>query len=211
MRDSSPQTIIVFEGLDGAGKTTQTNLLDQALRNRGFTVAMTGVFRTAYGGDLRSWFMDPERMSRATLRTQVFLLASAMNQALEEMEASTASVLIVDRFVYTTMAYHGGGLGLGITEVRKIYAPILRRFRPALVVVLDLPANLVQTRICRPRDRIENRDLAFFERVHRAYTEIASIVSNAVEIDARRPVTQVHEDVLSLVLKRLIPSVTREE
>lgn len=143
--------------------------------------------------------MDPERVARASLRTQLFLLGSAMNQVLEEIAASTASVVLVDRFVYTTMAYHGGGLELGVNAVEEVYQPVLRRFRPDLVVVLDLPPQIIR-RTTAP-DRIEKEDEEFFERVRTTYADIASALPYAVRIDSRSPEVEVHEQILSLTLE----------
>lgn len=199
---SNQKAVVVFEGVDSAGKTTQIARLDHALQERGLSVATTGVFLTPYGRDVRAWFMDPERVVRASLRTQLFLLGSAMNQVLEEIAACTASVVLVDRFVYTTMAYHGGGLELGVNAVEEVYQPVLRRFRPDLVVVLDLPSQLI-TRRKAATDRIENEDGSFFERVRTAYADIASALSYAVQIDAQSPETEVHEQILSLALERI--------
>jgi dTMP kinase len=194
--------VIIFEGVDGAGKTTQVALLAHILRERGLPVVTTGVFKTAYGSDLRSWFMDTKRMAHASLRTQLFLLGSAMNQVAEEVIISSDSVVLVDRFVDTTMAYHGGGLELGIDAVKEVYAPILRRLTPDLVVVLDLPVDLIMTRK-HPGDRIEAADPAFYERVRETYLAIASQTSNTVVVDATRTPTEVHYGILELVLARL--------
>ncbi|MGH7931107.1 MAG: dTMP kinase, partial [Candidatus Binatia bacterium] len=185
-KSSQQKAVVVFEGVDGAGKTTQVARLRQALQNRGLSVAATGVFSTPYGRDVRTWFMDPERIERASFRTQLFLLGSAMNQVLEEIATCAESVVLLDRFVYTTMAYHGGGLEMGINAVEEVYQPVLRRFRPQLVVVLDLPSEVIVRRKVA-MDRIETENRAFFERVRRAYAEIVSTLPYAIQIDAQLP------------------------
>jgi thymidylate kinase len=62
--------VVVFEGVDAAGKTTQIAMLEHALLGRGVPVTTTGVFKTPYGRDLRAWFMDADRMAYASPRTQ---------------------------------------------------------------------------------------------------------------------------------------------
>lgn len=196
--------VIVFEGVDGAGKTTQVALLEAALRARRVSVWATGVFRTGYGRDLRDWFMDADRMSRASFRTQLFLLGSAMNQVADEIATHQASVVLVDRFVYTTMAYHGGGLEIGIEAVEEVYGPIIRRFSPDLVVILDLPIHLITERRA-PADRIEIKDAAFYERVRGAYTAMAMQLPSAVVVDGRASSAEVHARVSALLSERFGP------
>jgi dTMP kinase len=199
--DTQPN-VIVFEGLDAAGKTTQIRLLAHSLNERGFTVNKTGVFLTPHGRDVRAWFMDTERVSRASHRSQLFLLGSAMSEVLDEVKSSAASVILIDRFVYTTMAYHGGGLQLGIADVEEVYAPILRRFRPDLVVILDLPPTMIAARKAAS-DRIEENDRQFYERVREVYENIALTLPNAVKIDAIPTAMAVHREILQLVLNYL--------
>src|SRR5215470_7361927 len=194
--------VVVFEGVDGAGKTTQIELLQAALQARGLTVLATGVFRTRYGQAVRDWLMDAERMIHVSLRSQVFLLGSAMNQLVEEITMQPVSVVLVDRFVYTTMAYHGGGLDMGVAAVEEIYAPVMGRFQPDLVIVLDLPPNLIASRQSAS-DRVEQMDLAFFGRVRAAYLELAARLPYAVMLDASQGKSAVREQVLSVVLARL--------
>lgn len=190
--------IIVLEGIDGAGKTTQADLLEQSLRQRDVSVTTTGVFRTTYGQHARKWFMDQDVMAHADLRTQVFLLASAMNQTLEEIERGQGAMVIIDRFVYTTMAYHGGGLQMGIDAVQEIYASILERFHPDLALFLDLPVELIPLRR-QPTDRIERHDAAFFHRVRDAYTTIMTQLGAGVIIDATQTAETVHDTIMAHV------------
>lgn len=190
---------IVFEGIDGAGKTSQIALLERALSSRGSLVTITGVFQTRYGRDLRTWFMDTERMSHATYRTQLFLLGSAMNQVAEEIAAQPASIVLVDRYVYTTMAYHGGGLNLGLNVVREIFRPVLETLTPDLVIILDLPPNLISQRKLIS-DRIESESLAFHARVCTSYVALAEEIPQAVLVDAQAAEGTVHARILELVL-----------
>lgn len=192
--------VIVLEGIDGAGKTTQLASLETALLRRSFSVSTTGVFRTQYGRDLRTWFMDAGRMSRATFRTQLFLLGSAMNQVAEEIASAPDSIVLVDRYIYTTMAYHGGGLGLGLEVVDEIFQPVLRMLTPDLIVVLDIPPGLIAQR--KPvADRIENESLQFYSRVRQIYLSLVGELAQAVLIDAQEAEEAVHAQILETVLR----------
>jgi dTMP kinase len=121
-----------------------------------------------------------------------------MSQLTDEIEASAGSAVLVDRFVYTTMAYHGAGLQMGIDAVVEVYKPILRRLQPELIIILDLPCDLIEMRK-PPIDRIEAKDTAFFIRVREAYLAIGSRMTNAAIVDAQRSPLEVHRQVLRLV------------
>ena len=193
---------VAFEGIDGTGKTTQIELLEAALQARGLTVLVTGVFRTSYGQAVRSWLMDAARMAEVSLRSQVFLLGSAMSQLVDEIARQVADVVLIDRFVYTTMSYHGGGLKMGVAAVEEIYAPVMRQFQPDLVLVLDMPPALIASRQSAS-DRVEHMDLSFFTRVRAAYVELAARLPAAVLVDASQDKSAVHQQVLSQVMARL--------
>lgn len=201
-RQAPAPLAVAFEGIDGAGKTTQIELLEAALQARGLTVLVTGVFRTNYGQAVRSWLMDAKRMAQVSHRSQVFLLGSAMSQLVDEIASQSTDVVLIDRFVYTTMAYHGGGLTMGVAAVEEIYAPVVRRFQPDLVVVLDMPPTLIASRQSAS-DRVEHMDLAFFTRVRAAYVELAARLPAAVLLDASQDKSAVHQQVLSHVVARL--------
>jgi dTMP kinase len=189
----------VFEGVDAAGKTTQISMLESTLRSRGLPVVVTGVFRTLYGRDLREWFMNANRMAHANLRTQLFLLGSAMSQLIDEIDALTGSIVLVDRFVYTTLAYHGGGLEMGLDAVREVYMPVLSGLQPDLVLFMDIPPELIAMR--KPAtDRIESRDKEFHERVRNAYLTLASETVNSIVVDARKTELELHREVLERVI-----------
>lgn len=190
--------VIVFEGGEGAGKTTQVRRLASELRDEGRTVFVTGVFQTTHGKVVRRWLMDVEQVSYASLTTQVFVLGSAMNQMVDELDTAAADIALVDRFVYTTMAYHGGGLEMGIDAVAEIYAPITARCTPALVLCLDMPPHLIAAR--KPAgDRIEAKPIDFHVRVRDAYRTIMTRLPNARTIDAKDDEDAVHTRIVAAV------------
>lgn len=189
---------IVFEGGEAAGKTSQLRRLAATLRDTGQSVLTTGVFLTAHGKTIRKWLMDEQQIGNASLRTQLFVLGSAMNQLLDEVAAATEDVVLIDRFIYTTMAYHGGGLEMGIEPVQEIYAPITAQFTPDLILYLDLPPEQIAMRK-PPRDRVETKPLDFHTRVRTAYHAIAAALPNARTIDAQSDEVTVHQHILDIV------------
>lgn len=203
MKVDVPKFVVVFEGGEAAGKTTQVRRLANALESGGFSVASTGVFCTRHGSFVRQWLMDVEQASFASLRSQVFLLGSAMNQVVDEIETSHCQVVLVDRFVYTTMAYHGGGLSLGVDVVRDIYAPVLARLVPDLVVFFDLPPEVITTRKI-PCDRVEAQPLDFHARVLATFRSIFAELPYATTLDANRPIDDVYSDLERLVFARVV-------
>lgn len=198
----APPFTVIFEGGEAAGKTSQVAHLVASLRTSGRDVYTSGVFLTPHGQIVRDWLMDADRFDRATLRSQLFVLGSAMNQVLEEVTESGASVAVLDRFVYTTMAYHGGGLSMGVAAVEEVYAPVLSRLTPDLVIFLDLPPEEI-TRRKPPRDWVEAGTMDFHSRVRQTYCSLAARLPNFVTVDAMATEPAIANQILAEVLRRL--------
>jgi dTMP kinase len=183
--------IVVLEGIDGSGKTTCTRLLANELRARGRTSTILGPFIGSFGTSIKHLFMNTEDLE-ATV--ELHLLASAMLRVAEAARASTSAVTLLDRWIYSTYAYHGGGLGVREAEIDVIYASPRARLQPDLVILLDVSIALARERKTGD-DRVERWDDAFFERVRARYGEMAAR-DHWVSIDGSLPAWQVAHEAL---------------
>jgi dTMP kinase len=195
---------IALEGIEGAGKSTVANrladLLDDGTR-RVIRVREPG--GTAAGERIRGVLLDTgsilspwaEALLFAASRAQ--LARDVVGPALE-----AGSWVISDRTVYSSLAYQGGGRGLGIDAVRALNEPGLEGVWPALVVLLriDPGTGLARQEVA---DRIGGEGLAFQARVAAAFDEVAaSEPDRFLVIDASRDVASVTDQVLAGVLDR---------
>mgnify|MGYP006189144391 CR=1 FL=1 len=103
--------------------------------------------------------------------------------------------VVADRHDWSTLAYQGGGRGLGDDLIMPIRAAALGDFRPDLTLYLDLPAEqgLARARGRGVLDRIEQQALSFFERVRGRYQQLAAAEPWAVTIDASLPLPEVQQ------------------
>ena len=174
---------ITFEGLEGAGKSTQAKLLADRLTGLGYpvtTVREPG--GTAVGEAIRGILADSQYEDMGPL-TEVFLFAASRSQLVEQVirpQLGEGNIVICDRFSDATLAYQGYGRGVHPTQIREISDICSWGVRPDLTFLIDIePArglSRVRTRSVETltkMDRFEEMDLGFFERVREGYSEIA--------------------------------------
>ena len=197
--------LITIEGLDGAGKTTQAQGLAGELDARGVSVRL---LREPGGVEVservRDLVQDPAYA--VAPRAEALLYAAARAQLVEELlvpllEAGTWVVL--DRFVDSSLAYQGGGRGLGVDAVRAINDFATGGLTPDRTVLLrvDLVTGRARQadRGAAP-DRLEREDGAFFDAVARVYEELAAAEPDRIRVvDAERAPDEVLADVVAAV------------
>lgn len=168
---------ITFEGVDGCGKSTQIGFLAEHLEKLGHDVLLT---REPGGSDIseqiRSLLLDA-RNSSMTPETEALLYAAARAQHVEEVirpALQAGKTVISDRFLDSSLAYQGGGRGLGHALILMLNAPGVGILRPDLTFFLDFPPQKAFERMRRTGqyDRLERQEAAFFERLYRDFQQI---------------------------------------
>jgi dTMP kinase len=164
---------IAFEGGDGAGKSTQVNLLAAALQGKREVV----VTREPGGSDvaehIREVLLNPNHRIDGMTEALLFAAARAdhvskvIRPALEQNR-----VVICDRFVDSSIAYQGVARKLGIEMVRELNQIATNNLMPDLTIVLDVPTDAGLARAQEP-NRMENEGADFHEIVKDAFIELA--------------------------------------
>lgn len=137
-------TFITVEGPDGAGKTTQLQLLSDVLKEKGYNVMTTREpGGTRVGNEIRSLILNPV-FEEMTEMTEILLYAASRAQHVEELirpalEAGT--IVLCDRFVDASLAYQGYGLGHLIDLVRQINASATGGLAPDRTYLFDLTVS----------------------------------------------------------------------
>ncbi len=169
---------ITFEGIEGAGKSTQLERLLRRFGGRGPEVVVTREpGGTALGERLRGLLLDPSIGTMAA-ETELLLIFAARAEHLRrciEPALARGAWVFCDRFTDASFAYQGAGRGLGPNKVEVLENWLQGDLRPDLVLVFDVPARLgLERALTRgKRDRMETEDVAFFERARAAYLERA--------------------------------------
>ncbi|WP_348650144.1 MULTISPECIES: dTMP kinase [unclassified Solwaraspora] len=197
---------VVFEGGEGAGKSTQVTALAQALRERGREVVVTREpGASGLGEKIRRLVLDggpdaPSPRAEALLYAadRAHHVATVVRPAL-----ARGAVVVSDRYVDSSLAYQGAGRTLPVDEVSWLSSWATGGLKPDLVVLLDIEPLAGLDRVQRRgtgADRLESESLAFHERVRYAFLDLAAAdPKRYLVLDATRGVDEVRGAVLDRV------------
>lgn len=168
---------ITLDGIDGAGKTTQLNVIRDWFAAQQLPVLFTREpGGTPLGEQLRNILLTPS--SQVSLHTEALMMFAARRQHLEDVilpALASGTHVVSDRFTDATFAYQGGGRGLAYDKIQQLEQWVQDDLRPNLTFILDVPLEVSVARIegSRQKDRFEQEDPAFFARVREAYLQRA--------------------------------------
>ena len=189
-----PGHLVALEGVEGAGKSTQLELLRRELEGRGRPVVVTREpGGTPVGERVRALLLDPAMELHP--RTEALLFAAARAELVQRVirpALERGAVVLCDRYLDSSLAYQGGARGLGRQPVEAVNRFATGGLLPDLVVLLDLdPADGLRRR-AGDQDRIEAQDIDFHHRVRDAFRALAASDPNRfAAVDAAAPVPQV--------------------
>lgn len=206
---------ISFEGIDGCGKTTQLHKLGELLEVQGQSVITTREpGGTALAEQVREMLLHSEvPLSKAT---ELLLFGAARAQHWSEKirpALEQGTWVLCDRFIDSSEAYQGGGLGLSDTFIRQMNAFACEENAPHLTFLLDVPLEeSLRRREARGKDRIEARGIAFLTQVREAYLAVAERDSaRIVIIDATQSVEAIHAQIVSIIEARSAEKAATEK
>jgi dTMP kinase len=188
---------IAFEGIEGAGKSTIAARVVTRLAALGHRVTpVREPGGTPTGERIRRVLLDDD--GEVAPWTEALLFAAARAQLARDVigpARATGSWVVSDRSVYSSLAYQGGGRGLGVDLVRRVNAPGLGEQWPEMVVLLRIDPDAGIARQEQP-DRIGSESLAFQTAVSATFDTLAADEPDRFHVvDASRPVDDVLTDV----------------
>jgi dTMP kinase len=212
---STSGLFVVFEGGEGAGKSTQVRLLAEALRGSGRDVVVTREpGATEAGAQIRRLLLDGDALAP---RAEALLYAAdrAHHVATVVRPALARGAIVVsDRYVDSSLAYQGAGRTLPVGDVAWLSSWATGGLKPDLTILLDLDPSVGLVRAesrGRGADRLESESLAFHERVRFAFLDLAAADSGRyLVVDAERDPERVAGVVLDRI-QALLPSVSEEK
>ena len=167
---------ITFEGIDGAGKSTQIQVVADTLRARGIELVITREpGGTPLAESLRTLVLN-EPMDAAT---ETLLLFAARSDHLERVLRPALAAgrwVLCDRFTDATYAYQAGGRGVPAERIATLEQWVHPDLQPDLTLLFDVPPEVAAQRLtqARPADRFESEQTGFFDAVRRHYLERAA-------------------------------------
>lgn len=193
---------LVVEGPEGAGKSTLAAAMVQALRDRGLEpVAVREPGGTPAAEYARRALLEPG--PRLEPQTELLFVAAArahLVQSVIRPALEAGRFVVSDRYDLSTSAYQGAGRGLSAETVALVNRIATRGLRPDLTLVLNVPPLVGRARqdaVAKQRDRLEQEDADFHERVAEAYRSATG--EGIVHLDASRPAGSVLADARSAV------------
>jgi len=205
--------LITLEGCDGCGKSTQAALLCERLAACGLPVgpaATPGAVVREPGGTpageaIRDVLLHGS--GEMTPWAETLLYAAARAELVERVllpELAACRVLVLDRYLDSSLAYQGFARGLGVDAVLAVNEPGLRGVLPALTLVLDVDPAVGLTRSAGAPDRIEAEGLDFQQRVAAGFAVVARRFPERVRlIDGARRIDLVAADVEAAALEAI--------
>lgn len=199
---------ITFEGIDGAGKSTQIAAVVARLQGSGREVVQSREpGGTPLGEKLRALLLEGDAMH---LETEALLMFAARREHLAEVISpalARGAWVVCDRFSDATFAYQVGGRGLDAAKFRALEQWVHPGLQPDLTFLFDVAPEVAAQRLAVGReraDRFEREQRDFFERVRAAYLRRAEESARRFAvIDAARVPEQITAEVLT-ILERLL-------
>ncbi len=210
---------ITLEGVDGAGKSTHLTWLAERVRQRGVEVVVTREpGGTPLGEQLRTLVLG-EPMH---IETETLLMFAARREHLERViypSLADGKWVISDRFTDATFAYQGGGREMDVRRIETLETWVQGGFQPDLTLVFDVPTDVAARRrgardlecesrasgapVQDSRDRFEQQNRAFFERVRDGYLRRAAQFPQRMKIlDANRPLPDIQ-----VILENIVSTI----
>lgn len=195
---------ITFEGTEGSGKSTQIKLLAERLSREGNeVVVLREPGGTPISEEIRHLLKHSENNRGMCAETELLLMNAARAQLVREVirpALLAGKVVLCDRFFDSTLVYQGHGRGLDLQDVRRVIDYAVGETAPDLTLLLRVPLEVSEARrVSRNaggavRDRFEETEQAFFERVEEGYDNLARSERDRVRmIDATKSVEEVAE------------------
>lgn len=195
---------ITFEGADGCGKTTQIELLDKYLQEKGFKTLVTREpGAKGLGEKLREILLNYDGEVSPNCESFLFLADRAQHVDCVIKPALKKGIIVLcDRHTDSTVAYQGYGRQLEIEQIKNLNKIAVNGLKPDLTIVFDIDIETSMQRVGKTKDRMESAGTEFFNRVRNGYLAIAKEDPNRVKvINSADSIENIHKQVVGLVKK----------
>ncbi len=195
---------ITFEGADGCGKTTQIELLDKYLREKGFDTLLTREpGAKGLGVKLREILLNYDGEVSPVAESFLFLADRAQHvDCIIKPALKEGKIILCDRHTDSTVAYQGYGRNLDLDRINYLNNIATIGLKPDLTIVFDIDVETSMLRVGKNKDRMESAGVEFFNRVREGYLDIAKKEPQRVRvINSSDTIENIHKKVIELVEK----------
>ncbi|PQO47122.1 dTMP kinase [Blastopirellula marina] len=197
---------ISFDGIDGAGKSTQRDLLTQWLTEQGHEVVLCRDPGTTEAGErVRDLLLHRAELELHP-RTEMLLYMAARAQLVDDVirpAIAAGKTVLCDRYLLANIAYQGHASGLDLEDVRGVGKVAVDHVMPDLTILLDLPEDIAFPRLGKNLDRMEAKGVAFMHRVREGFLKEAETYPHVAVIDASQEIDAIQKAIREAVSQRL--------
>jgi dTMP kinase len=201
---------ITIEGIEGAGKSTNAQLVVDHLKNLGFNVVHTREpGGTVVAEKIRKIFLDKTISESITNQAELLMMFAARSQHLENLiipALRSGKSVVCERFTDASFAYQGGGRGIDMQSIVFLENFVQKDLRPDLVLLFDVDVTVGLERIKTRNsiDRIEQEKIEFFNRVKEVYLKLARETPEKYFIvDANKDLISIKQHIIEILNKNL--------
>ncbi len=179
---------IVFEGIDGSGKTTQAELLAEKLTS----IQQSNIIIREPGGTPLGESIRKELKSNPNLDpvTQLFLFSACRTELIKDVinpNLEEGHIVICDRYIFSTIAYQGHAEGLNIAYIENMIELSTGGLTPDIVIFIDTPVEIAKKRReNETNDYYDRKDIDYYVRTREGYITMASSSVNWVTHDGSK-------------------------
>ncbi|MBT3398310.1 dTMP kinase [archaeon] len=200
---------LVMEGPDGCGKSTQCNLLEEALRKEFDVLRIREPGGTLFGNKIRELLLDSAHEDLDAV-TELFLFSASRRYSIQTVVApalSEGKLVLSDRNFYSTEAYQGAGGNVNGRDINYINLLAASGAKLDLAIIFDIDSEEGVRRArgaSEIQDKIEARAIDYHKRVREGYKQIAKRDSDVcVLVDGSKSVEEIHDEVYQISKKRI--------
>ncbi len=194
---------IVFEGIEGSGKTTQSLLLYESLDKNDYDVIHTREpGGTDFGEKIRNLLLHEDKLHNIT---ELFLFLADRKEHIERLikpNLEKNKIVISDRYFYSTLSYQIGGRKLDEKLVTELNQLVVGNIIPDIVFYVDIDVEESLRRKKHTKaDRIEKEDFEFHQNIRNEYLKLAEKNENFIIIDGKKEISEVHQEICEYLRK----------
>ncbi|AFZ82719.1 dTMP kinase [Candidatus Kinetoplastidibacterium crithidiae] len=197
-----PGKFITFDGIDGAGKSTQAYWLANFLKSKGIDLVLTREpGGTKLGENIRDLILNTDMF----VETETLLLFAARFEHFKKIiEPSLLSGkwVICDRFIDSTYAYQGYGKKLDINLIRDLESWVNFSLQPDITFLFDISFEVMNLRFINNKDldKFEKKDKLFFDNIRKGYIKRAEIDSKRIKIiNAANSINEIQTEIINYI------------
>lgn len=195
---------ITFEGVDGCGKTTQIELLNKYLMEKGKETLLTREpGAKGLGIKLREILLNYNGEVSPQCESFLFLADRAQHiDCIIKPALTKGTVVLCDRHTDSTVAYQGYGRGLNLDRINMLNDIATGGLKPDLTIVFDIDTETSMKRVGKEQDRMESAGIGFLNKVREGYLKIAESEPERVKvINSSDTIENIHKQVVELIEK----------